>query len=83
MCERCERIYLLAHPDGANRIQFTPLSDPHPPYRLKCMCRAERYFDRAQTLPYRVSEYTCSRGYADRDEYETIPNQKFPQTRRS
>jgi hypothetical protein len=83
MCEKCERIYLLANPNSAKRIQFTPRSDSHPPYRLKCMCRAERYFDRAQTLAYRVSEQACSRGYADRDEYDGIPNQQFPETRRS
>ena len=83
MCEKCERIYLLAHPDSVKRIQFTPRSDPRPPYRLTCMCKVERYFDRAQTLPYRVSEYTCSRGYADRNEYDALPNQKFPVTRGS
>lgn len=81
MCEKCERIYLLSHPDSVKRIQFTPRSDPQPPYRLTCMCKVERYFDRAQTFPYRVSEYTCSRGYADRNEYDAVPNQKFPVTR--
>ena len=81
MCEKCERIYLLAHPDSAKRIQFTPRSEPRPPYLLKCMCKVERYFDRAHTLAYRVSEYSCSRGYADRDEYDAIPNQRFPVTR--
>jgi hypothetical protein len=81
MCEKCERVYLLAHPDSAKRIQFTPRSDSQPAYRLTCMCKQERYFDRAQTLAYRVSEYTCSRGYAERDEYDAIPNQKLPKTR--
>jgi hypothetical protein len=83
MCEKCERIYLLAHPDSAKRIQVTPRSDPHPPYRLTCICRMEGYFDRTKTLPYRVSESACSRGYADRDEYDAVPNQKFPVTRGS
>jgi hypothetical protein len=73
MCEKCERIYLLAHPDSAKRIQFTVRSDPHPPYRLTCMCGVGRYFDKSQTVPYRLSEYICSRGYADRDEYDAIP----------
>jgi len=68
MCEKCERIYLLAHPNSAKRIQFTPGPILGPPYRLTCMCKMERFFDRAQTLPYRVSESTCSLGYADRDE---------------
>ena len=83
MCERCERIYLLAHPDSAKRIQFTHRSHPHPPYRLTCICRMDRYFDRAQTLACRVSEDICSRGYADRDEYDIVPNQKFSVTRGS
>jgi hypothetical protein len=83
MCEKCERIYVLAHPNTAKRIQFAPRSDPHPPYRLTCMCKAERYFDRAHTFPYRVSDSTCTRGYADRDEYDAIPDQKFRETSRS
>ena len=74
MCEKCERIYLLPHPDSAERIEFTPRSDPHPPYRLTCVCKAERRFDKRQTLPYRVSEFACVRGYAGRDEYDAIPN---------
>ena len=82
MCEKCERIYLLAHPDSAKRIQFTARSDPHPPYRLTCICKVERYFDAAQTLPYRVSDYTCSQGYADRNEYFPVPNQKVSATGR-
>ena len=77
MCEKCERIYLLAPPDSAKRVQFTPRSDPRPSYRLTCICRMERYFDKAQTLPYRVSEYTCSRGYADRGEYDAVLNQNL------
>jgi hypothetical protein len=81
MCERCERIFLLAHPDSAKRIQFTPGSRPHPPYRLTCICRAEQYFDRAQTLPYRVPEYICTQGHAERDEYDAMPYQKFPMIR--
>ena len=76
MCEKCERIYLLAHLDSPKRIQFTPGSDPHPRYRLTCICKVERHFDSAQTKPYRVSGYACSKGYADRDEYDVIPNQK-------
>ena len=74
MCEKCERIYLLAHRDSGKRIRFTPSPDPHPRYRLTCICKVERDFDRAQTSPYRVSEHTCSRGYAERDEYDAIPN---------
>ena len=75
-CERCERIYLVAHPDRAKWILFAADSAPHPPFRLTCMCRAERYFDGPQTLPYRVSEYICSQGYAERGEYEAIPQQR-------
>jgi hypothetical protein len=75
MCEKCERIYLLVHPDNAQRIQFDPASDPHP-YRLRCTCRAERHFDRTQILPYMVSERVCDSGRADRDEYYAVPNQK-------
>jgi hypothetical protein len=75
MCEKCERIYLLVHPDNAQRIQFDPASEPHP-YRLKCACRAERHFNRVQVLPYMVSERSCDSGYADRDEYYAVTNQK-------
>ena len=71
MCEKCERIYLLVHPDNAQRIQFDPHSEPRP-YRLKCLCRAERHFDQAQLLPYMVSERVCDEGYADRDEYYAV-----------
>jgi hypothetical protein len=71
MCEKCERIYLLVHPDNTQRIQFDPASDPHP-YRLKCACRAERQFNKAQVLPYMVSERSCDSGYADRDEYYAL-----------
>ena len=82
MCEKCERIYLLAHPDSAKWIRFTPpQSDSHPPYRLTCICKGERSFDRAQTLPYRVSDYICTLGYAGRDEYDAIPGQKLPKSR--
>ena len=82
MCERCERIYLLAHPDMSKWIRFAPMrSDSHRPYRLTCICREERSFDRAQTLPYRVSEYTCTLGYADRDEYVAIPSQRLQKSR--
>jgi hypothetical protein len=38
MCEKCERIYLLVHPNNSQRIQFGPASDPHP-YQLRCACR--------------------------------------------
>jgi len=75
MCEKCERIYLLAEHDNAQRIQFDRASDPHP-YRLRCACRAERRFNRAQVLPFIVSERVCESGYADRDEYYAVPNQK-------
>jgi len=83
MCEKCERIYLLAHPDSVKRIHLTSGSEPHPPYRLTCICKAERCFGSAETLPYRVSELTCNRGYAERDEYEAIPIRRFPVTRAS
>ena len=72
MCEKCERIYLLVHPDNAQRIQFDPHSEPHK-YRLKCLCRAERHFDQEQLLPYMVSAPVCDEGYADRDEYYAVP----------
>ena len=75
MCEKCERIYLLVHPDNAQRIQFDPGSDPRP-FRLRCLCRAERHFDKAQALPYMVSESVCDNGYAERDEYYAALNQK-------
>ena len=78
-----ERIYLLAHPDSAKRIHLASSSEPQPPYRLTCICTAERCFGSAETLPFRVSELTCNRGYAERDEYEAIPIQKFPVTRAS
>jgi len=76
MCEKCERIYPLAHPAGAKRIKLTLRSASHPRYRLTCQCKEERYFDRAQTLPYRVSEYACSRGDAERNDDDAIPSQK-------
>jgi hypothetical protein len=76
ICEKCERLYVIAHPKNAEHIQFNPSSDPHLPYRLKCACRAERHFAMRQSLPYRVSESVCSRGYADRHEYEAIFTQK-------
>ena len=81
MCEQCQRIYLLAHPDSAKRIRSTQRSESQIAYHLRCMCKGERYFDRRQILAYRVSEYTCSRGYADRDEYDPLPNQNLPKTR--
>jgi hypothetical protein len=76
VCEKCERIYLVAHPDRAKWILFTAGSGPHPPFRLTCICRAERYFDQRQILPYRVSEYICGQGYAERDEYDAIPQRR-------
>jgi hypothetical protein len=76
VCENCERLYLIAHSENAEHIQFNPSSDPHLPYRLECTCRAERHFQMRQTLPYRVSESVCSRGYADRHEYDGIPIQR-------
>ena len=85
MCEKCERIYLLTHPRNRTRIRFIPGaagSAPHPPYRLTCICNAECYFGRAQPLPYRVSEYICSKGHAERDEYEALLNPKSSETRR-
>jgi hypothetical protein len=42
----------------------------------------EQYFSRAQILPYRVSDYAVSRGLAERDQYEAVPNRKFPETKR-
>jgi hypothetical protein len=70
MCEKCERVYFLAHPDAAEWVRATHQPDPHPPFELKCECRAVRGFDRAKILPYRVSDVARSRGYADRDQYE-------------
>jgi hypothetical protein len=75
MCERCERIHLLVHPDSAQRIQFNSTADPHP-YLLKCSCKAERHFDRTQLLPYMVAERSCDSAYADRDDYYAVPHQK-------
>jgi len=71
MCGKCERIYLLVHPDNAKRIQFDPRSDPHP-YRLKCSCRFETRFSKTQVLPYMVPEPACNSAYAERDEYYAI-----------
>jgi hypothetical protein len=76
VCEKCKRLYLIAHSHNAEHIYFNQRSDPRSPYRLKCACRAERDFDLGQTLPYRVSESVCSRGYADQDEYDGIPLQR-------
>ena len=76
ICENCERVYVIAHPKNEEHIQFNQHSDPRPPYRLKCACRTERHFGMDQTLPYRVSEFVCSRGYADRHEYNPIPIQQ-------
>ena len=82
-CEACERIYLVAHPDSANRIRRIARSDLQPPYRLRCVCcNVDQYFDRAQTLPYRVSDYAVSRGFAERNQYEPIPNRQFSETER-
>jgi hypothetical protein len=75
MCENCERIYLLAHPENVNRIRFDPRFDTHA-YILKCMCQSERRFDKTQTLPYRVSDTVYGLGYASRDQYEVMPNAK-------
>jgi hypothetical protein len=83
MCEACERIYLVAHPERAKWIRFTPGSAPQPPFRLTCICRAERYFDSPQTVPYQVSESICGQGYAERDEYGAISHAKLPWTRRA
>jgi hypothetical protein len=79
-CETCERIYLVAHPDSAKRIRYTPRPDLHPPYQLRCLCNVDQYFSRAQILPYRVSDYACSRGFAERNQYETLPNRQFSET---
>ena len=73
VCEICERLYLLAHPDAPKHIQLTGLPDPHPPYELKCICRAVRGFDRTKMFAYRVSDMTYARGYAERGQYEAIP----------
>jgi hypothetical protein len=73
MCEMCERVYLLAHPDTAKRVQKTYKPDPYPPYELKCACKAMCGFDRTKMLAYRVSDAACSRGYAARDQYEAVP----------
>jgi hypothetical protein len=77
MCEMCECVYLLAHPDSARRIQKTDKADPYPPYELRCACKAVRGFDRSKMLPYRVSDEACSKGYAGRDQYEAMPNRKL------
>ena len=77
MCEICERVYLLVHPDTAKRIQVIRQPDPHPPYELKCACKAVLGIDKTKMLPYRVSDVTCSRGYADRDQYEAMPSHKL------
>ena len=71
ICGKCERIYLLVHPDNAKRIQYDPRSDPHP-YRLKCICRFESHFAKTQVLPYMVSEPASDSADADRDEYYAI-----------
>lgn len=82
-CENCGRIYLLAHPDTAKKIWRSPRSDLQPPYRLRCdCCNADQYFDRAQTLPYRVSDYAVSRGFAERNRYEPLTNRQFSETER-
>ena len=73
MCDSCERVYFLAHPDTLQRIQVTGQPDPLPPYELKCVCRAVRGFDRTKMLPYRVSDVIRSRGFAERDQYEAMP----------
>src|SRR5262249_55007437 len=83
ICGKCERIYLVAHPDSGKRIQFIHRSGPHPPYLLTCTCKTQRFFDRTHTLPYGVSDDTCSRGYADRGEYYTVPSQIHPESRGS
>src|SRR6516165_2983719 len=49
MCENCERVYFMAHPDTAKRIRVTGRPDPNPPYELKCFCRAVRGFDGTKT----------------------------------
>ena len=81
-CENCERVYLVAHPDSSKRIRHTPRPDLHPPYELRCLCSMEQYFSRAQILPYRVSDYAVTRGFAERNQYEAVPNRKFPEMRR-
>ena len=75
MCEKCERLYMLAHPDNAQRIHFDPTSDSHP-YRLRCFCKAERHFGKTQISPYMVAERSCDRSYADREDYYAIPDHK-------
>jgi hypothetical protein len=72
MCESCERVYLLAHPNTAQRIQVTGQPVPLPPYELKCVCKAVRGFDRTKMVPYRVSDVTYSRGYGERDHYDAM-----------
>jgi len=73
MCENCERIYVVVHPDSAKRIHLTRLSNADRAYRLTCDCKAQRLFDKSGPQAYRVSEYSCLRGYADRGEYDALP----------
>ena len=74
-CERCERIYLVAHPDRAKWILFAA-DLPLIPIPLNVYVQGGAVFRRTETLPYRVSEYICSQGYAERGEYEAIPQQR-------
>jgi hypothetical protein len=71
-CDRCGRVYFVAHPDQAGRIRF----DRHTlaaPYKLTCAaCRGIRYFEKREVKAYSVSQRAFGRGYAERSEYQEI-----------
>lgn len=82
VCQNCERIYLLAHPDRAKWIRFESDINPEWAYRLVCVCGTRRLFGRSHILPYGVSEDACRRGYAELGNYDMLPSPKVQGPRR-
>ena len=66
-CEKCGRVWFVAHPDNACRIRFDDTDRLRPSYQLTCKCLAVHFFEKREMLPYSVSEYCIQRGYAARD----------------
>ena len=71
-CGKCGRVYLVAHPDEARRMQYDESDPIRPTYKLTCHCSGVRYFDKREMLPYSVSPYGVKRGYANRGDYLQI-----------
>lgn len=82
-CEKCGRVYFIAHPDNARRIRFDDTEKLRPAYQLSCQCSAVHFFEKREMLPYSVTADCMERGYAERADYIQIvaPGFKRSKTR--